>query len=1050
MDLEALVTDELREEIPGYHLEWFDVEASLAPPAARDRRRPHAGRRRSSRARSPATARSTRSSARSTRRRRSTRGCASSASTRSPAARTRSARRRSCSRSRGQTAAGQGVATDILEAAGRAYVRALSQGLRKAEMAEKTHRRARARAVGRTATGATPRRPNASVQPRWVRRCGAGSCSSRGGGLGAGCARRRRAARRPRARAGRRVPAVDPDGTLQAFADTIVPGRKVAPDRDRRARSTRRRSRASTRSPARSRPTRSRSTTTRRPASTRSQPAFLADLDRPRGRPAVPRRSLRRARRGVQGQGLSVRQPRPRCSGRPRRPCRSPRSAPRRCREEQIASEGRRLPRHGPAGRGRTATAPARVVPAPAGPRAHAPRGSCPDGRARRRPHRRVRLRRVDHRATGSPSSYARGGHRPALDRRARARPAPRALRAVDAHRPPVSRIYLLDPGRRRADRRRQRRRRRLERLPRRVAARAARDVRAPRPPPRRRPGAPHVAGRRSRRATLDPYYARAEAALRVARPVVEAGLALGRPVGEDARRRRPHVRPRAAGDRPRPLPRREVVPHRLRVRREELGDDELPRAPPSGSASRSARGTRSSASRQSSARPYRYVVSRAGPTAQTVELECKVLVLAGGAMANAPLLMRSRPALPVAVGAGRPAPRRQRRPHRRDRVRRAARSADVLGLPGYRDFHVGKPITTMTYDFWVGRRANRFDGTRFTLQEIFLSTLTNFLYDDGRAPAATRRGGACRRSRRSPAGRAASSCSRWSRTRTTAASTRRRPAAAADAAERRAGRGRARSPTSSPSSRSACARRPTRRCARIARRRGLGEVHEAHRDAAAAYASHPLGGCRMAASPDLGVVDHRGAVFGYEGLYCIDSSIVPTSLGVNPSLTIAALAERCAERLVARRRRPRAARTPAELDPGGPMTRSSLVARVVLALAARRAPRRAAAHRLERREPVRLHAPAGGLRGDRARSPGADPYCVEFDKRRQNVTELGIVDFLEQGARARRGGGRQVLLLPVRPLARLGRPGRRQHEDLRVGRPLLLRQGARARAARG
>src|ERR687886_234262 len=38
-----------------------------------------------------------------------------------------------------------------------------------------------------------------------------------------------------------------------------------------------------------------------------------------------------------------------------------------------------------------------------------------------------------------------------------------------------------------------------------------------------------------------------------------------------------------------------------------------------------------------------------------------------------------------------------------------------------------------MTYDFWVGRRDHRFDGSRFTLQEIFLSSLTNFLYDDGR-----------------------------------------------------------------------------------------------------------------------------------------------------------------------------------------------------------------------------------------------------------------------------------------------------------------------------
>jgi cholesterol oxidase len=56
-----------------------------------------------------------------------------------------------------------------------------------------------------------------------------------------------------------------------------------------------------------------------------------------------------------------------------------------------------------------------------------------------------------------------------------------------------------------------------------------------------------------------------------------------------------------------------------------------------------------------------------------------------------------------------------------------------------------------------------------------------------------------------------------------------------------------------------------------------------------------------MAESPDLGVTDDRGAVHGYEGLYCIDGSIVPSSLGVNPSLTIAALSERCADGLVAK-----------------------------------------------------------------------------------------------------------------------------------------------------
>ena len=34
-----------------------------------------------------------------------------------------------------------------------------------------------------------------------------------------------------------------------------------------------------------------------------------------------------------------------------------------------------------------------------------------------------------------------------------------------------------------------------------------------------------------------------------------------------------------------------------------------------------------------------------------------------------------------------------------------------------------------------------------------------------------------------------------------------------------------------------------------------------------------------MADSPDMGVVDDGGAVYGYEGLYCIDGSMVPTWL---------------------------------------------------------------------------------------------------------------------------------------------------------------------------
>lgn len=63
--------------------------------------------------------------------------------------------------------------------------------------------------------------------------------------------------------------------------------------------------------------------------------------------------------------------------------------------------------------------------------------------------------------------------------------------------------------------------------------------------------------------------------------------------------------------------------------------------------------------------------------------------------------------------------------------------------------------------------------------------------------------------------------------------------------------------------------------------------------------AVHPIGGCVMADSPERGVVNPHGEVFGYPGLYVVDASIIPTSLGPNPSLTIAALAEYIAEQVV-------------------------------------------------------------------------------------------------------------------------------------------------------
>jgi choline dehydrogenase-like flavoprotein len=224
---------------------------------------------------------------------------------------------------------------------------------------------------------------------------------------------------------------------------------------------------------------------------------------------------------------------------------------------------------------------------------------------------------------------------------------------------------------------------------------------------------------------------------------------------------------------------------------------------------------------RQVASRPYRYAVTvhpvKDGGWPDVLrgyEIECKVLVLAAGAMNTPQILLRSRLLLPslsrqlgkhVGVNGDHVAaiefdPRRVR---------------DVLGLPGYADFHKGKPITTMTYDFFAGRPPPATTGRASRSRRSSSRRSRTCSTTTGAPRRGSRPGGGSRRRRRSPAGRAGSSCSPWSRTPTTASSPGSRPCSRRPGARSAPAPARWRSAcstTASPSSRGACERPPTPR----------------------------------------------------------------------------------------------------------------------------------------------------------------------------------------------------------------------------------------------
>ena len=231
----------------------------------------------------------------------------------------------------------------------------------------------------------------------------------------------------------------------------------------------------------------------------------------------------------------------------------------------------------------------------------------------------------------------------------------------------------------------------------------------------------------------------------------------------------------------------------------------------------------------------------------------------------------------------------------------------------------------------------------------------------------------------------------------------------------------------------------------------------------------HPLGGAPMGATTAEGVCDTYGEVYGYPGLYVLDGSLMPGPVGANPSLTIAAVADRAATHLLETTVLVPQASAAEDLRPPRP-SRSRDVAptgsrRLVTARAFLDPEREA---RSWKSRAGSVHRADEGLRGPRRRRPADRPRPGQGDRRpadvraddrgrrrrpvRRGAGARGHRDRVRRVGPARRSArGRARLVQPVRrgrrprpaadALPALADRARRQPDDLRRGQ---------ARARRG
>ena len=287
---------------------------------------------------------------------------------------------------------------------------------------------------------------------------------------------------------------------------------------------------------------------------------------------------------------------------------------------------------------------------------------------------------------------------------------------------------------------------------------------------------------------------------------------------------------------------------------------------------------------------PSDYRVIRGGGV-----IETKILVVAAGTMGTPVILRRSAAGLggvPRAVG-------RYFSPNG-DRVSMAAmdesKIASVLGLhrtagEAYRGFPIGKPIGSMSYDYLDPARP---EFTRFGLQQIYFPPITNILPADGTPEQPAWFGVDKKKLSRN-----------WRSWLTLLAMTEDDNEGVFGAPPPTGNFVRVASsavlgnlrylPTANTLRGWALS---DRALSRIVERDGLGR-HLAWVGGQPTLSAHPLSSCRMGDDPATSALTADHQLRGAPGLFVTDGSSVPTSLTVNPSLTIAALAERASHAIL-------------------------------------------------------------------------------------------------------------------------------------------------------